>query len=81
MEDITGDESELKLLVENGDGAKGDAEKGDAADEGGAKGDGSSSTCAFGESLGRVGDAAGSSRERKGGRPSWKARSSNCASQ
>ena len=82
MEDITGDESELKLLVEKGDGAKGDAEKGDAVDEGGAKGDGSSSTCVLGESLGRVGgDAVCSSRERKGGRPSWKARSSNCASQ
>ena len=81
MESITGDEPELKLLVEKGDGAKGDGEKGDAADAGGAKGDGSSSTCAFGESPGCGGDAAGGSRERKGGRPSWKARSSSCASQ
>jgi len=70
VEDITGDESELKLLVEKGDGAKGDAEKGDAVDEGGAKGDGSSSTCVFDESLRRVGDAVCSSRERNGGRPS-----------
>jgi hypothetical protein len=73
VEDITGDEPELKLLVEKGDGAKGDGEKGDALDEGGAKGDGSSSACAFGESLGRVGgdDAVCDSRERNGGRPSW----------
>jgi hypothetical protein len=92
---MMGDEPELKLLVEKGDGANGDGEKGDdpVVDAGGANGDGSWSTCTvgmFGDSV--ACDAAGDaeadaeadeevSRGWKGGRPSWNARSSSCASQ
>ena len=87
---MTGDEPELKLLPEKGDGANGDGEKGDdpAVAAGGAKGDGSCSTCmsgTFGDSVAcdATGDAEEEvgSREWKGGRPSWKARSNSCASQ
>ena len=85
MEDIAGDEPELRLPLEKGDGANSDGEKGDAIDAGGANGDGSCSTCTctVGDSAAEAGDAeAGADVPRaKGGRPSWKARSSNCASQ
>ena len=80
----TGEEPELRLLLENGDGAKkGDGEKGDEAGVdfgggGGAKGEGSWSACSsYGDSA-AAGDV---SRFRKGGRPSWNASSSSCASQ
>jgi hypothetical protein len=87
---MIGDEPELKLVVEKGDGANGDGEKGDdpAVDAGGANGEGSCSTCTlgtFGDSV--TCDAAGDddddevSRGRKGGRPSWNASSNSCASQ
>ena len=74
-----GEEPELMLLLENGDGAKGDGEKGDEAGlVGGAKGDGSCSVCMYSDSADGAGDV---SRFGKGGRPSWNASSSSCASQ
>lgn len=75
----TGEEPELMLPLEKGDGAKGEGEKGDEAGlVGGAKGDGSCSACMYGDSADGAGDV---SRFRKGGRFSWKASSSSCASQ
>jgi hypothetical protein len=79
VEGRTGDEPELRLLAEKGDGANGDGEKGDdpAVDAGGANGDGSCRTCTVGtRGDSAVCDAAGdadevvASRAWKGGRPS-----------
>ena len=73
--DNTGDEPELMVPHEKGDGANNDGEKGDEAEVGGAKGEGSFSPCEFGEHVG------GASRLWKGGRPSRKASNRSCASQ
>jgi hypothetical protein len=84
----TGEEPELRLLLENGDGAKkGDGEKRDEAGVdfgggGGAKGEGSCIACSpYGDSAVDNGAGGDVSRFRKGGRPSWNASSSSCASQ
>ncbi|KAH9159583.1 hypothetical protein EDB89DRAFT_2047752 [Lactarius sanguifluus] len=69
-----GEESELRMLAEKGDGEKGN----DVGVVGGAKGSGSCSACMYG---GEFGDARDVSRFRKGGRPSWNASSSSCAGQ
>jgi len=76
--DDTGDEPELKVPYEKGDGANTDGENGDGDDVDGANGEGSFSPCEFGESIGHAG---GASRLWNGGRPSWKASSNSCASQ
>lgn len=77
-----GDEPELRLLLpEKGErAANGDGERVCELGGRGANGDGSCNACAFGE-LFTFGGDPDNSRGRKGGRPSWKARSSNCASQ
>jgi hypothetical protein len=64
-----GEEPELRLLLEKGDGAKGDGEKGVEVEVvGGAKGEGSCSACTTcGDSVDDPGDT---SRFRNGGRPS-----------
>ena len=68
MDGGTGEEPELMLLLEKGDGAKGDGEKGfDVGDVGGAKGEGSCSACTYGDPADDTGDV---SRFRNGGRPS-----------
>jgi hypothetical protein len=76
--DNTGDEPELMVSHEKGDGANNDGEKGDEAGVDGANGEGSFNPCVFEISIVHGG---GASRLWKGGRPSWKASSNNCASQ
>lgn len=76
--DNTGDEPELIVPHEKGDCANNDGEKTDEAGVDGANGEGSFNPCEIGVSVVHDG---GASRLWKGGRPSWKASSNNCASQ
>lgn len=77
-DDNVGDEPELVVSPEKGEGATNDGVKGDKPGVNGANGEGSFKPCEFWVSIEYC---SGASRLWKGGRPSWKASSNSCASQ